>query len=329
MRALYSGQSFREQSSRSIGEMSKFSTLEELGLGLSGDDLSRALRPFLYAGPESEAEQWQHQTARRRRKILKKSIKYLAGGWGADRERSTERVRKEYDTAWSVGHERYDPARPKAKFTPWLWREKRILFNAAGAPRFRLLIYAAVIEQLKPKRVLEVGSGDGINLLMLAGAFTEISFTGLELTKQGLAAARTVQRLPHLPEPLRGYSPLPERDKSAFQGVEFVQGNASAMPFTEGAFDLVMTVLAVEQMERVRVAALAEISRVAGKYILNLEPFHEVNASVFRRLNVRLRDYFRGSIDELPNYGLKPLWATADFPQEVLLGAALVLSRKQ
>ena len=30
----------------------------------------------------------------------------------------------------------------------------------------------------------------------------------------------------------------------------------------------------------------------------------------------------------MPRYGLNPIWATMDFPQEVQLGAALVLSRK-
>jgi hypothetical protein len=31
----------------------------------------------------------------------------------------------------------------------------------------------------------------------------------------------------------------------------------------------------------------------------------------------------------MERYGLEPLWATMDFPQEVQLGAALVLSRKR
>ena len=101
------------------------------------------------------------------------------------------------------------------------------------------------------------------------------------------------------------------------------------MPFSDGAFDLVLTALSVEQMERVRTKALSEIARVSGGHVLNLEPFLEVNASGLRRLNAMSRDYFRGSIGELRNFGLEPLWATADFPQEVFLSAALVLSRKQ
>jgi SAM-dependent methyltransferase len=293
-------------------------------LGLTGDALSGAIAPFLAAGPDYGRVRWQSEMALRRRRILRRFVKYLAG----DR-RSTEKVREEYDSAWSIGHQRYDPSRPTAKYTPWLWRRERILFDATGAARFRLPLYAAVIEQVKPRRVLEVGSGDGINLLLLAGAFPEIAFTGLELTTNGLNAAMAARHAPALPKVLQSYSPLAQKDPLAFQRIEFLQGNACAMPFANGAFDLVLTVLAVEQMERVRKEALTEIARVTGKHLLNLEPFQEVNATGLRRLNVLSRDYFRGSIDELPDYGLHPLWATADFPQEAFLGAALVLSRKQ
>ena len=46
-------------------------------------------------------------------------------------------------------------------------------------------------------------------------------------------------------------------------GVTFLQGSAAELSFPDGAFDLVMTVLAIEQMERIRARALAEITRVA------------------------------------------------------------------
>jgi hypothetical protein len=82
-------------------------------------------------------------------------------------------------------------------------------------------------------------------------------------------------------------------------------------------------------MERVRHKALSDIARVAKGHVLNLEPFSEANCTWWRRMHVWVRDYFKGSISDLPRYGLEPLWATMDFPQEVQLGAALVLSRKK
>jgi hypothetical protein len=74
---------------------------------------------------------------------------------------------------------------------------------------------------------------------------------------------------------------------------------------------------------------LSEIARVVKSHVLNLEPFRDVNQAFWRRWNVASRDYFKGSIAEMPEYGLQPVWVTQDFPQEVFLGSALVLSKKR
>ena len=116
------------------------------------------------------------------------------------------------------------------------------------------------------------------------------------------------------------------QDPEAFRRVTFLQGSAAELPFPDGAFDLVMTVLAIEQMERIRARALAEIARVARRQVLMIEPFRDVNRDLWSRLNVYRRDYFRGSIDELGTYGLRPVLALADFPQEAFLKACMVVA---
>src|SRR5205823_7985898 len=168
----------------------RFSSLEELGLGLSGSELAKALGPFLGEGPGYGEERWQAETSLRRRRILRRVAQYLLGRWIGNGRRSTKKVREEYDAAWAIGHERYDLGRRAPKFTPWLWRDQHLLFDAAGAPRFRSLISAPVINAPKPRRVLEAGSGDGIHHLMLAGACRETSFTAADRTTHGRAAAR-------------------------------------------------------------------------------------------------------------------------------------------
>jgi SAM-dependent methyltransferase len=263
----------------------------------------------------------------RRKRLGKRLVQRIGSGWFG-RRRSIEKVRNEYDTAWQAGHSRYDTAQGPQSFTPWRWGDKDLLVDAAGSARMRSLMFGAVIAELKPRTVLEVGCGDGINMFLLAGAFPDVSFTGLELTDVGHRAARRLQEQSELPGHLLSYAPLAQRDKEAFKRISFVQGNAVKMPYQTGAFDLVMTVLSVEQMERVRAEALREIARVTGGHLLSLEPFSDVNGGLLRRLNVISRDYFRGSIAGLRDYGLEPVWATADFPQEVFLGSALVLSRK-
>ena len=308
--------------------MAKFVNLSELDLGVPDDRIARAMKPFVATGADYGSERWDAEIALRRKRLSKRLRNRLLGSLIGRRNRDTQKVRDEYDAVWAEGYERYRAKRDDARYSPWLWRDKQILFDAAGAPRFRSLLYGAVIDALKPKRVLEVGSGDGINLLLLAGVFPKISFTGLELTDSGHHTAMAAKSADALPPALEGYSVLPQKDPLAFQRIDFVQGNACRMPFEDNAFDLVMTILSVEQMERVRHQALTEIVRVTRNHVLNLEPFQDINANGVRRLNVRSRDYFRGKVDELVQYGLAPVWATGDFPQEVFLGAALVLSRK-
>jgi ubiquinone/menaquinone biosynthesis C-methylase UbiE len=177
--------------------------------------------------------------------------------------------------------------------------------------------------------VLEVGSGNGINLLSLAGAFPDTEFVGLELTQQGVEQSRRVQSDPALGEIVQRYTLLDVLDPSAMQRIEFIQGDASRMPFAAGSFDLVMTVLAVEQMEMIRAAALSEIARVSSGHVLMLEPFRDANEEGLKALYVRSRGYFRGSVAELRDVGIDPVWAPTDFPQETYLGSVLVLGKKQ
>ncbi len=125
------------------------------------------------------------------------------------------------------------------------------------------------------------------------------------------------------------FAPLPLADPSAFRRIEFHQGNAIRLPFEDGAFDLVYTVLALEQMEVVRAQALAEVARVAALHTLMIEPFRDVNQALWPRLNVLRRDYFRGRIDDLRQYGLDPVLALDDFPQEAFLKACAVLAERR
>jgi SAM-dependent methyltransferase len=132
-----------------------------------------------------------------------------------------------------------------------------------------------------------------------------------------------------LPRGLADFAPLQFADPSAFKRIEFLQGNAVRLPFEDGAFDLVYTVLALEQMERVRSQALTEIARVAARNALMIEPFRDVNKALWPRLNVLRRDYFRGRINDLGRYGLEPVLALDDFPQEAFLKVCAVLSKKR
>lgn len=253
------------------------------------------------------------------------------GRRGSLREgRSRDVVQAEYADVWSrAAFSQYDPQRVAPGSTPWLWRDRCLLANTLGATRWRQLLLIKAIERVRPRSVLEVGCGNGINLMLLACRFPDIAFTGIELTAEGQVAAQSFQQAhAQLPEHLVAFAPQPLADPTGFRRVRFLQGSATDLPFENGAFDLAITVLALEQMEQIRARTLGEIARVVRSHALMIEPFADVNGGFWQRLNVDRRNYFRGRIGDLPGCGLKPIVACADFPQKYILRAALVLSER-
>lgn len=303
-----------------------FQDIDATPLNVSNEAVKAAFAPFICANPKSGDRV--RRMAQIRVKAMKRVVRRLLGSSESSGTRSKDVIKGEYEGTWSRGYAAYDLSVGCRKPEPWLLRGESIMADRSGVPRFRNVILGAAIRTLKPRRVLEVGCGNGINLLLLANQFPDVSFAGLELTEAGNRVARDLQGADTLPPAMEAYTVTPGTDPQAFRRIDFVRGDATAMPFEDGAFDLVFTVLSVEQMERVRDKALTEIARVSSGHVLNMEPFAEANRSLLRRAHVFGRDYFRGTIDGMGRYGLEPLWATMDFPQEVHLGAALVLSRK-
>ena len=297
--------------------------LEQLPLMIDHDAIEEAYLPFLLDGAAGQRA-WKSDYARRRRRALTRMIKRILGL----KQRDRKAIQAEYHDAWSAGHGKYDVSAGPKKPAAWKWNDRKLALDGLAAARLRAPLLAAVVDRLQPKKVLEVGCGNGINLLSLAGHFPEVAFSGIDLTPAGIEAAQAVQAADALPDQLSQYIPLEVADPQAFKLIRFIEGSAADLPFADGEFDLVYTVLAVEQMERIRDQALAEIARVSRGHVLMLEPFRDANLRGMRRLYALSRNYFRGSIKGLERFGLEPVWATDDFPQEAFLGSPLVLAQK-
>ncbi len=305
----------------------RLTRLAESDLGITEEEVAALFQPFVQS--RAEVPEWRREVARRQRRLLGKSARSLLLRWLPGRRRDEATVKKEYSRAWqSVAYDSYSLLAAPAKYTPWEWDGRQMFASDVGATRVRQLLLIRIIERLRPQSVLEVGCGNGINLLLLACRFPDIAFTGIELTEAGHEAARRLQRLERLPQPMQDYAPLPLVDPTAFRRIRFLQGNATDLPFPDGSFDLVMTVLALEQMERVRDQALQQIARVARRHTLMVEPFADVNQRFWSRLYVLWRNYFRGRIEDLRTYGLQPRLALSDFPQEAFLKVCAVLAEK-
>src|SRR5204862_3923086 len=162
---------------------------------------------------------WKSDYPRRRRRALLRMIKRILG-W---KQRDKKAIQAEYQQAWGTGHGQYDVAAGPRKPAAWRWRGRKLALDGMAAARLRAPLLAAVIERLEPKKVLEVGCGNGINLFSLAGDFPDVDFTGIDLTPAGIEAAKAVQAQDRMPPALAEYIPLPNPDPTAFKRIHFVQ----------------------------------------------------------------------------------------------------------
>lgn len=280
--------------------------------------------------PEHTSSSLWQQASRAQQWSLAKSLikKMMALLFGQHSKNDQKKILKAYDAQWKKkAFLRYMPQVGQGG-APWIWGNiKWVMSNEAGAAA-RLLFLEEALKPLQAGSVLEVGAGNGINLLMLAARFPEMAFYGLEPTSGGIETAKAVIDEGQLPEPLIKFAPFLLADVQAPSRVVIKQGSAQHLPFDDASMDVVMTSLALEQMEEIRHDALSEIARVAKDWVVLLEPFRDVNASGLRRAYVRTHDYFQGSIAELADYGLHVERVCFDMPHKFMLGTALVVARR-
>jgi ubiquinone/menaquinone biosynthesis C-methylase UbiE len=132
----------------------------------------------------------------------------------------------------------------------------------------------------RPRRVLEVGCGEGIVLATLAARLPGTRFDGLELDEMALEQARV--RCP---------------------GAKLVRGDACELPFGDQSFDLVVCLEVLEHLPE-PVRALRELRRVArGGCLLSVphEPFFRVGNLLRGKNLARLGD----PSDHLQHWGAR------------------------
>jgi SAM-dependent methyltransferase len=185
------------------------------------------------------------------------------------------------------------------------------------------------IGALRPASVLEVGFGNGLNLLALSTAFPGVRWAGVELSTTGVARAKEVQRLAELPREIASFCSWPNEAPQAYRHIDFREGDARQLPFGDCSFDLVFTLLALEQMDAIRDAAISEISRVSSKWLVMIEPFADFNRDPLRRTYARAKGYFSLAVCDLKRFGLTPVFAYDDIPHKITRGAGLVVARSR
>jgi len=158
-------------------------------------------------------------------------------------------------------------------------------------------LVSSAISNYGAQSVLEVGCGRGNNLAFLAKVHAKVNFTGLELSARGVANAGKFF------------------EEEGIRNARCVVGDACSLPFPDKSFDMVFTILVLEQMPRLFGTALSEMRRVARGHCVFIEPFAETN-SFSARLNLFYRDYFRASFRSFEKFGHSPLVFFSSYPQK-------------
>ncbi len=299
-----------------------------LTLRLTDDELREVFhrhtaRRFGVGDPE-----WTELVESQRKKQGKRRLKQAVLGSITSRfTRSQEKVKSSYEDSWD-GTSAIDQVSAE-NLDLCEWREEGAVTRAPATPAVHHLLLARALEALRPKTVLDVGSGNGMHSFLLASLFPDVAFHGAELTRAGIAEAEKIQALPSLPKEIEEFASGPVADPRAFQRIEFHQASAADLPFDDGAFDVAYTSLALEQMEEIRDVALASVARVARRYAVMVEPFRDFNTEGIRHDYVRSRDIFSARIEDLPAFGLHPVHVLSDIPCKVTLGVGLVIAEKR
>jgi len=214
-------------------------------------------------------------------------------------------VKKEYGHAWGSANE---SNRMVANFRrPVLLYGRPAIQNLEGTYKLLAHEYNSVISSMQPDSVLEVGCGNGVNILALATLNPDVrKWEGLDFAPEGIKAARRYISEP--PKDLAWIAGLRQETVSAKlmnASIKFSTGDMTKLPYENNSFDLVFTSLAVEQLRhKDALQAFRELHRVTKKYAFFYEGFRECN-SILQILNRKRKGLFRWSIGDATRAGFK------------------------
>ncbi|MCC6695168.1 MAG: class I SAM-dependent methyltransferase [Candidatus Hydrogenedentes bacterium] len=158
---------------------------------------------------------------------------------------------------------------------------------------------ARFIESTGAKRILEIGSGFGFNLLLLAPRFPDRQFVGIEPTDTGVRISKAWLAEP--PGEFREASSAKPLLNVEIELNDILTMDTGAWLETRGgAFDFVFTTAVLEQLHNEIDVALRNIFRLTSGHFCFFEEFLEANTAHY--LDLVKWDYFRHSWDILHEF---------------------------
>lgn len=261
--------------------------------------------------------------ARRKLKALRRTARSLL----SPAERSASRVTAIYDDQYAPSTAEFVRSRGKRR-DAFLLGRRPVWGNGWYSIEFRVQIIERIVDLAGARSVLEVGAGRGVNLAMLALRRPSLELAGIELTATGVERSRELAASP--PQELFALAgaraPGPGQ-LEAVRRIEFVQGDATGMPFEDGSFELAFTYLVLEQIPELYPQVVAEMARVSSRYCAFVEPFADANGPL-GRAQLRSLDYFRARTADFRRHGLEPVYFTTAIPQKVHFRTGLLIAER-
>lgn len=185
-----------------------------------------------------------------------------------------------------------------------------ILCRSIDHRAFFMEHFSHILSSLRPESVLEMGSGNGFNLLALAVMHPEIkTFRGVELTDAGVATFQMFLKNPPVEDLVyvTGHSEAVVRERLSGRDIRCVKGDMLKLPFPENTFSLVFTCWALEQIPDEYPTAFAEAHRVSKRHAVFFEAFYEAQENIFQLLHLKNLDYFHAPIHDVKKTGFEIL----------------------
>ena len=213
-------------------------------------------------------------------------------------ERTQDLSLSTYDNYWNTFWETKDIFRtdlPFTKFDKPIGELTPFESRKAGI----VSILAEKIQRTNVSSVLEVGSGTGLNLLLLAPVFPHVTFTGLEPSESGVKISNKLVKAPP-PEFEEAHKTGEIRNIEIIRG--FILDIEAVERLTNYKFDLVYTSAVLEQLHNYVDIAFENIFKLTSKYFLFFEEWLEANHLIQNYLTLIRSDYFRLSWNYLHRY---------------------------
>ena len=291
------------------------------------NEIYEAMEPYLVRRLSVHSDEWREHHQKELKKWWHQLWRRRLQRFGFKVKREQAKVREKYSSGWAK-RDWPSPNDARGGVDTYDWRAEGFQARFWGMKRVHQRLLWRCMKELQPSSVLEVGFGNGLNLLALSTAFPGVRWAGIELSPGGVARAKEAQREPELLPAVTSFCSWPNEAPQAYRDIDFRGGDARQLPFENCSFDLVFTLLALEQMEAIRDAAVAELARVSAKWVVMIEPFADFNRDPLRRACTKAKGYFSLGLGDLKRFGLEPVFVFDDIPQKITLGAGLVVTRK-